>query len=262
MQSIRNNNLRSMVAFLLIFPTAGFAASRAKTAPLPDGTAIPIVFTHTINARREKQGDKVTAKTMQVIFYGSSQSIAKGSLVVGHVVGASYTGKDQPSAVTIQFDRIVAKQNAISICVAARAMANTIDAYNASMESTSLDTSPSMGTTLIGGDHVRPGSKQVYAIDGDDVGISNRFGIFSRLEPGEPHGNSTPAACSGVSTLQSVAIFSSRACGLYGFPDIHMSLTGNTTPHGEIELQSDHNEVEIHAGSAALLQVIDCTNSQ
>lgn len=198
------------------------------------------------------------AKTMQVVLYGPAGEIPKGARVQGHVIDASHTGNPQRSSLTIQFDKIVMKKRVAPVCTSVRAMADSIDAYKATMEATSLDTNASLGTTLIGGDHIPPGGKYVYATEYDNVGISNRFGIFSRLEPASPHAHTVATDCSGVATLQSVAIFSSGACGLYGFPDTYLAATGAEEPTGAITLIGKHHPLEISSGSAALLQIVPC----
>lgn len=257
MGSISNCKLW-IAAILFAISLPAMASHNSVPLSLPVGMAVPILFTHKISAQSSKHGDPVTAKTMQVILNGPVQSIPKGSLVLGHIVDVSYAGKNRNSSLSMMFDRIVDEHTAIPICASARAIVNALEAYQATMEATSLDATASLGTTLVGGDHVRPGDKQVLAPDDDDVGISNRFGIFSRLEPGAPHDASTPESCTGVATLQSVAIFSSRACGLYGFPGTRMRSAGNGEPPGVIQLQSDRFGVEIAPGSAALLQIVNC----
>jgi len=254
--------LQIFTILLLGTGSAAFGLASSAVSPLPAGTAIPVTFSHAIDVRKAKAGDRIEAKTLQVVLDGPKNSVAKGSTLLGHVVDATYIGKDQASILTIQFDTIIDNGKSSRLCVSMRAMVNPVDAYRATMEATSLDTSASTGTTLVGGDHIRPGGKQVYTTDDDNVGISNRFGIFSRLEPAEPHNNSVPTACGGISTLQSVAIFSSRACGVYGFPDMRLSLTGETSPRGQIEFKVRRYAVKIPTGTAALLQVIQCGGNE
>ena len=261
-----NRSLFAITLYMLascpvVLTATCFAAQPNLDWSLPPGTAIPVEFTRTLDAGKVKPGDPVKAKTMQVVLYGPAESIAKGSLVLGHIVEVSYTGKDGPSTVTIKFDSIVDKHKTLLICASIRAMANSIEANDATAESTSLDSGSPMGTTLVGGDHLWLGGKKVYATDDDIVGIRDRFGIFSRLEPAESN-DGTSAACGGIPTLQSVAIFSSRACGLYGFSETQMSSAGNTTPRGAIKLESNRYPVEIPSGSAALLQIIRCDESR
>jgi hypothetical protein len=249
-------------SFLQLHSLTCAASTHSKVAPLAPGTALPIRFTHTVMARTARTGDALTARTLQVVMNGPVDSVPKGARVLGHVVQVSYGGKNLDSLLTIEFDKIVYDHASHPICASARAIANSLDAYQATMETTSLETDPTLGTTLVGGDHIRPGDNQVIAPDGDDVGISNHFGIFSRLEPGDPHRGSALHACGGIPTLQSVAIFSSRACGLYGFPGMTMLSTGNGDPRGQIQLQSHRSGVEIPSGSAALLQIVSCGSSK
>ncbi len=248
--------------FLFAVCIFGTPTARAKTKGLAPGTAVPVIFTRTINVKTSRTGDRITAKITQVIFNGPVQTVAKGSLVAGHIEKVSYSGKDDPSSLEIKFDELVTKHEKQPVCFSVRALADLNHVYNAHSPVTSMDAGASLGTTLVGGDHIQLGGKQVYAKDGDNVGISNRFGIFSRLEPADPHDNSTPVACGGVSTLQSVAIFSSRACGLYGFSGMQLIQTGGPESNGTIELQSKRGAVEIHSGSAALLQVVGCGETQ
>jgi hypothetical protein len=245
---------------LACFLSCWFPA-HSKADVLPAGTAIPALFTKTINAKTTKVGDRVVMKTMQDVLYGPAQTIPKGSLVVGHVVQTSYTANDEPSSLTIAFEKIVSKKNSRHVCLTVRAMASLDQVYDAKVPVTSMDQSASLGTTLVGGDHISLGGKYVYAIDGDEVGIRNRFGVFSRLEPAAAYGGSPSAACGSVSTLQSVAIFSSRACGLYGFSGMQLTRSEDIPQKATITLQSDRGAAEIHSGSAALLQVIDCAKA-
>ena len=65
----------------------------ATTAPatsqsLPALTAIPVSFVHSVDAKKAKVGDTVTAKTLQAVQLPGGTSLSKGALVVGHVVAA------------------------------------------------------------------------------------------------------------------------------------------------------------------------------
>lgn len=246
-----------LMPFVLFLTSSPRAIGISSPQPLPNGTAIPIVFTRTINAGKVKPGDPVTAKTLQVVLYGPTQSISKGSKVIGHVVQANaFVSQDEPSMLEIQFDKIEDKLETVPFRASIRAMANVLEASAATRPTDSPDMDPSRAVTLVGGDQELPGEKQVYSADGDNVGISNRLGIFSRLEPAESISRFRRIECAGIPTLQSVAIFSSTACGLYGFPETYISLTGNESLNGTIEFKSNRYTIKIHSGSAALLQVI------
>lgn len=68
-------------------------------------------------------------------------------------------------------------------------------------------------------------------------------------------GSSCRSAVEGNDRLQALWVFSSDACGLYGFPDLEIKHTGRTGPLGQIILSSTSGHVHISAGSGLLLRV-------
>ena len=238
-------SIRSTFSLALLGCAAFASAGRAAT--LPKETAIPVVFTHTIDAKKVKAGDAVTAKTMQVILLPDGEQLPKGTLVTGHVFEARPFKFDEtpyavqhPSYLAIQIDRVGDLQVATSV----RALATALTVQEA-LTPQGIDESDSLGTmVLIGGAHYSPIAKRVTdGPDDDIVGYNKRQGVFARLLPGG-------AGCEGTQTEQSVAIFSPDACGLYGFVGEYLSAKSGT-----FRLESTHRTVSIHSGSAALLQV-------
>ena len=59
--------------------TLAVTAASAQSVTLPGSTALPVRFVHSIDARKAKVGDIVTAKTMQVIALPSGGHIAQGA---------------------------------------------------------------------------------------------------------------------------------------------------------------------------------------
>jgi hypothetical protein len=238
-------SIRSTFSLALLGCAAFASAGRAAT--LPKETAIPVVFTHTVDAKKAKAGDAVTAKTMQVILLPDGDQLPKGTLVTGHVFEARPFKFDetpyalqQSSYLAIQIDRVGDLQVATSL----RALATALTVREA-LTPQGIDESDSLGTlVLVGGAHYSPIAKRVTdGPDDDIVGYNKRQGVFARLLPGGP-------GCAGTQTEQSVAIFSPDACGLYGFVGEYLSAKSGT-----FRLESTHRTVSIHSGSAALLQV-------
>jgi hypothetical protein len=97
----------------------------------------------------------------------------------------------------------------------------------------------------------------VYGRPGDVLNGSNRVGkslgdgsIFATLSA-NPAGNCGAEA----NTLQAVWLFSSSACGAYGFGDLTVEHFGRSEPLGNIILSSS-TRIDIRSGSALLLRVI------
>jgi hypothetical protein len=238
-------HIRSSLSLIVLGCAAFIPAVQATT--LPSDTAVPVVFTHTIDSGKAKAGDVVTAKIMQVVVLPNGEQLAKGTLVTGHVVEARPFKFDetpyaaqQPSYLAIQIDHVGSEPVATSL----RAMATALATQEALMPHRT-DESDSLGTmVMLGGAHYSPIAKRVTdGPDDDTVGYNKKQGVFARLLPGG-------AGCAGTQTEQSVAIFSPNACGLYGFVGEYLS-----AEKGTFRLESTHRTVSIHSGSAALLQV-------
>jgi hypothetical protein len=237
--------IRSALSFALLCFAAFTAAARAIT--LPAETAIPVMFTHTVDAKKAKAGDVVTARTMQVVLLANGEELPKGTLVTGHVVEARPFKFDEtpyavqrPSYLSIQLDHVAETQVGTSV----RALASAT-AVGAALSPQRLDETDTLGTmVLIGGGHYSPIGKRVTDGPYDDiVGYNKKKGVFARLLAGGP-------GCNGTSTEQSVAIFSPLACGLYDFFSYQL-----TAENGVFRLESTHYTATIRAGTAALLQV-------
>lgn len=98
------------VLVLLLSALIGSAQQSASStpAPAPNGirAAIPVVLTESLDAKKLKAGDEVTAKTL-VGLEGKGLSIPSGSKVTGHVTQAEARSKGDPqSSLGIVFDKI------------------------------------------------------------------------------------------------------------------------------------------------------------
>lgn len=225
----------------------------AQSQVLPQSTAIPVSFEHSIDTRRAKAGDPVTAKTMQVIVLPDGKRIAKGSTLIGHVVAAEGFHFDQtpyahqkPSLLSIHFDTLRNGDATIPLNVSVRAIASTIDSREAAYPHSTDDTDHVGMMTLIGGTTFSPLDKMIQTEDGDAIGYNRRNGVFARLI--------SSGSCNGTNTEQSIAIFSPDACGAYGFGGDYLADSGRDGS-GTFTLALRGHSVKLYAGSTALLQV-------
>lgn len=238
----------------------GISGTLCHAAVLPASTAIPVQFTRTLDAGKAKPGDAVVAKTIQIIRLPDGQILPKGASVVGHVVEsrpftfdpAPYAAQ-QPSYLSIHFDKIITKSLEMPLNTSVRALAGTIDANEASTPHY-LDETDSLGTMVqIGGDQFSPIGKELLTLDGDVVGYIRQQGVFARLISNEYVDQYASFRCDSTTREQSVAIFSPSACGLYGFDSTY--IPDNGMKSGNFRLESRRHTVKLYAGSAALLEV-------
>ncbi|MFC5860770.1 hypothetical protein ACFPT7_00530 [Acidicapsa dinghuensis] len=239
----------------LLFSVAGIQsqAVAASAAAIPASTAIPVRFEHSIDTKHAKTGDAITAKTMQEIVLPGGQSIARGSLLTGHIVSSEAFRFDttpyahqQSSTLSIHFDKLETGGTAIPVNLSVRAIANALDSKDATYAH-GIDETDHLGTiTLIGGLSYSPLDKTILSEDGDAIAYNRKHGLFARLIPS--------GSCSGTETEQSVSIFSPDACGVYGFADDYMPQTGSDGS-GTFTLATRGHSLKLYAGSTALLQV-------
>jgi hypothetical protein len=238
-------------ANLAVHATA--ATVPAQSQALPQATAIPVRFERSIDTKKAKVGDQVTAKTMQVIVLPDGRNISKGTLLIGHVAALEAFHFDQTpyahqksSMLSIHFDKLETSDAVIPVNLAVRAIANTNDSKDATYPHSTDDTDHVGMMTLIGGTTFSPLNKMIQTEDGDAIGYNRKNGVFARLI--------ASGSCNGTDTEQSIAIFSPDACGAYGFGGDYLAGNGQDGS-GTFTLVVRGRSVKLYAGSTALLQV-------
>ena len=233
----------------------------APSQSLPQATAVPVRFVHSVDAKKAKAGDTVTAKTMQVILLPGGASIGKGTVVVGHVVAVRPFHFDptpyahqSPSLISIHFDKLQEGDSVIPVNLSVRAIADTMDSREAAYPHSNADADPLGMMTLIGGTSYSPLERMIQSDDGDAIGYNRKGGVFARLIASGSSGRGTSIHCEGTDSEQSVAIFSPDACGVYGFAGDYILESGQDGS-GTFTLAVRGRSEKLYAGSTALLQV-------
>lgn len=260
--SSRSSSLAARIrAAALALPLLGSCAPAiAQATPPPafaPGTAIPILFTRSLEAGKSKVGDVVQAQTMQEVELADGRIAPKGTKLLGHVLASARlqhnSGQRSPSdtsTLSFQFDSATVQGSAVPISVALRVLASRVTATDA-MTPRYLDVKDHIGTfTLIGGDLYLRTDTDVVTPGSKVVGFKDNQGVFGKLKAG----SGSDLRCAASDAPQSLAIFSPEACGLYGFEGV--SVTPASEPGGAIMLHSDSGNVNVYAYSAAFLQVV------
>ena len=236
-------------------------ATAATVLALPQSTAIPVRFVHAVDAKKAKVGDVVTATTMQVVMLPGGESLAKGTVIVGHVVDAAAFHFDptpyahqKPSLLSIHFDKLQRGNTAVAVNLSVRALANTIESREATYPHSADDTDHVGMMALIGGTTFSPLDKMIQSEDGDAIGYNRKDGVFARLISTQTSDAGTTLRCDGTTTEQSLAIYSPKACGVYGFGGVYMADSGRDGS-GTFTLAVRGRSLKLYAGSTALLQV-------
>ncbi len=217
---------------------------------IPAGTILPVHLSTSLDSRKIKAGKRITARVEQDVPTPQGK-IPSGSKLEGKVVRA-----DEHSAV-LEFDTLRTKKESIPIRVSLRAIAAPTDVDSAQLPISNIDDrgSPSSAWTTrqVGGEIVYRGGGHVLA-GMKRVGEPVPDGVLGRLRPsknelcrGEIYGDETPA--------MALWVFSTDACGVYGYSGLEITHDGRTDPTGQIELTAEKN-VRLYPGTGLLLRVL------
>lgn len=239
--------MKFALTFLLL------ASSALGQSAIPPGTVLPVALNSSINSRKTLAGQVITARIMQDIPLADAKIKAR-TKVIGRVLSVRPASNGQLAEVTFQFDRIKLAHSEIPIHTNLRAMASMMDVEYAQIPTTG----PDRGTpytwitrNLVGGE-IAYGNGGPVARGVDIVGTALADGVLV------PVSANTRAGCRGEisdnTRQQALWVFSSDACGIYGYPDVRMVQSGRTEPHGEIQLTSPKDFI-IRSGSGMLLRV-------
>jgi hypothetical protein len=229
-----------------------FAAQLWAQNAIPAGTILPVGLNSSLNSRKLKTGQGITARVMQDVPLSSRLKIHAGAKVIGHVVDV----RRAPDArVSLRFDTLVISGRSISITTNLRAVASMMAVEDAQIPAFGPDrgTPENVWTTQqIGGEVVYRGAGPVA--DGlQSVGQPAPNGVLVHVS--RKPGTGCRSDNDSKVRLQALWLFSSTACGEYGFPDLAIAHAGRTNPVGEIILTAEHGEVNVRAGSGMLLRV-------
>lgn len=136
-----------------------------------------------------------------------------------------------------------------------RALASSLEVADAETPKYFDDAAPSTyGTTIqVGGEVVYRGGGHVMSGD-TVVGEPVYGGVLSRTRVNL--GKGCRGAVAGNDQPQSLWVFSSNACGAYGYPHMTITHAGRRSPQGEIVLTSNDRSLNVSRGTAMLLRVL------
>jgi hypothetical protein len=225
---------------------------------VPNGTILPIRLSTSLSSRKSKPGQVITGHIMQDVLLGPESKISRGARVTGHVVGVTPAAGGGNAQVSIALDAVQLGHSTVPIVTDLRAIASPLEIENAQVPDTGPDrgTPPSAFTTVqVGGEVVYRGGGPV-ARGETAVGQPVPNGVL--VDVGAAEGQPCRGVIGGNRQPQALWLFSSDACGVYGYPQVAIAHAGRTNPAGQIVLSStDGRDLSIRAGSGMLLRVND-----
>jgi hypothetical protein len=214
----------------------------AQTAALPPGAAIRATITSSIDSKKLKKDDKVTAETNAETKMGDKIVMPRGAKLVGHVTHSAARSKgDAYSSVGIVFDKAILKHNQeIPLNV-------TIEAL-ASAPQSAMSAAPDMGPSPspAGGMSGRPGTPSTTP----PPTANNSSNVENTI--GNTDTNNANAGKGAVGGLDNSGMLTPQSRGVFGLQGIGLAAGTLGAEPGTV-ITSTGKEVRLDSGTQVLL---------
>jgi hypothetical protein len=233
---------------------SGAGAAFVKIS-IPPGTVIPVALHGSLSTKKSQAGQVVKARVMQDMPLGEGSKIRAGAYVQGKVISVTPAVNGRGASITFEFIELVTSRGAEPITTNLRALASILEVNSARIpqyddrgSSSYVNTTWQIGgeTVYRGGGHVMDGK----TIVGEPVEEEGVLGRVRASSDGTCRG-----AVEGENRVQALWLFSSDACGVYGYRRVKIEHAGRTSPLGKITLKAEHGDINIRGGSGMLLRV-------
>jgi hypothetical protein len=222
---------------------------------IPAGTILPVRLSSSLDSRKSKPGQIITAKTMQEVPLAAGERIRAGAKVFGRVIDVVPAQNGEGARILFRFDKLLSSNRTVPLTTNLRALASMMEVHAAQLPASGPDrgTSSNAWTTVqVGGDVVYRGGGPVMH-DAEVVGKPVFDGVLVRLN--SKPGTKCRGSVEGNDQPQALWVFASDACGVYGLADVTIAHAGRTDPVGEIVLSTSESRLRVPSGSAMLLRV-------
>jgi hypothetical protein len=242
-----------LLAVVLVAVTVLHAQNQEKSYSTYtlDGTILPVQLSSTVSLDKAAPGQLISARIAQDVPLANGVVLRRGTKVLGHIVSVT---PGNPSRIAFTFDKLeYSKSNSLSVATNLRALASNLEIDSASLPNAGSD----RGTPSVWWNTVQVGGEGLYGSGpltrgGQVVGhwVWGGGAVGQVEENGKCRGE-----VAGNVRDQSLWLFSTDACGVYGYSDVAIEHAGRTSPEGEITLTSTKPNLKIRAGSGILLRV-------
>ena len=220
---------------------------------LSSGTIIQAELSKSVDAKKAKQGDQVTAKTTEDVRGNSGVVIPKGSKLIGHIARAKARTKgDANSNLVIAWDKAVLKHGEeIPLHASLQAIGRPRSAPMGLDDSGGME-GGGPGTNSGSAGRVQPGGGMGGRSSGSLPGPAGGAAGGVAGAAGNAAGGAANTAGSATG-VHSGGVLDARAQGVAGLPGITLNNQAAATQGSEIS--SEHGNLRLESGTQLLLRV-------
>lgn len=232
------------------------AQAGQNSVSLSSGTTIEASLSSSVDARKNKEGDQVVARTTQAVKSDGQVVIPKGSRLVGHVTQAKAKAKgESQSALGIVFDRAVLKNGQeVPLHVVIQALAAAeVSASTPLGAADTMDSAMGSGRAGSSGGSMREG---VGSMVGSTAGaVTSTAGAAGSTTTGAVGATAnTAASTTGAAGRGAAAALTSSSTGVIGLQGLALNSEVSSTTQGSLIVSSTKN-VHLDSGTRMVLRV-------
>jgi hypothetical protein len=231
------------------------AKAGQSSASLSSGTAMNASLSQPVDARKNKPGDQVTAKTMEATKSEGRVVIPRGTKLIGHVTECKQRGKEEKeSALGIVFDKAILKNGEeIPLNVTIRALAAAQTAASGSIGGDDLSAGGGgVGSARASGGGALGG---VRSTAGAATGtVTNTAANASGIAGGAVNSavNAAGATRGAVGGLNAAGQLTSNSQGVFGLEGLNLTSAASNSTQGSL-ITSTSKNVHLDSGTQLLL---------
>jgi hypothetical protein len=239
--------------------TAGMANAGNSSAIISDGTKIDASLATSLDAKHNKPGDQVEARTEEDVKQDGKVVLKKGSHLVGHVTQAQARANGETqSQLGIVFDHAVLKNGQeVPFNASIQALASAQSAAAASSGADDVMASGGgmgavQGTAHSGGGLVGGVASTANATTGATTGAVMNTAASAPVNAGGTV-NSVARSSGAVGGLASTGRLASNSSGVFGLEGLSIDSAASSATHGSMIVSSTKN-VHLDSGTQLLLR--------
>jgi hypothetical protein len=235
--------------------TSTSAKTGHRSASLSDGTAMNATLSQPVDAKKNKPGDQVTAKTTEATKSEGKVVIPRGSKLVGHVTECKQRSKEEKeSALGIVFDKAILKNGEevpLNVTIRALSAAQTAGASSIGSDDLSAGGGAVGSARATGGGALGGARSTAGAATGVVTNTAaNAGGVASGAVNSTV--NAAGAAHGAVGGLNSAGQLTSNSQGVFGLEGLNLNGAASNSTQGSL-ITSTSKNVHLDSGTQLLL---------
>jgi hypothetical protein len=235
--------------------TATSAKAGQSSAALSGGTAVNATLSQPVDARKNKPGDQVTAKTTEATKSDGKVVIPRGSKLIGHVTECKARSKEEKeSALGMVFDKAILKNGEeipLNVTIHALAAAQTAAATSSGGDDLAAG-GGAVGSARASGGGALGG---VRSTAGAAAGaVTNTAASAGAIAGGAVNStvNAAGAARGAVGGLNAAGQLTSNSQGVFGLEGLNLNAAASNSTQGSL-ITSTSKNVHLDSGTQLLL---------